>query len=661
MKPDEALARLSSLHGIFPEFKDMSGVTHRTLPDTQKALLRANGLEVSTPEHVRDALKQHEDAQAKAFAPGDVVVQAEQSAVIDIAHPAQWDVLAEADGAILAEGRAEDRIALPALPAGVHTLNLKGARHAQEVTLVAAPDRAPSVREQSGSERLWGVTAAFYGLRSDAGKSLADYDDLARFAGILGAKGAAFLGINPLHALGEAASDTISPYSPVHRGFLNTDHIALDQGEVPPSQEALIDYAAHRSRQRAALKAAYSAFLTSADDASLRAFENFCAQGGVWLRDFARFEALSAKHGPDARQWLSVADNSDDLPPDQLDYAMWAQWLADQQLADAQKRARSSGMPLGLYLDLAVGARLGGAEGWGDRSAVAQGVSLGAPPDHLSPAGQNWQLTALSPLRLKASRYEAFRFILRQNMRHAGVLRIDHALGLSRSFWLPEDGSPGGYIRQDFQVLMAIIAVEAQRAGTVIVGEDLGLVPDGFRKEMAGRGLYGYSVLQYEKDARGKLLPSARLRAQSLACFGTHDTPTLEGFWQGRDIAWWQKLGWIDDREAARAANRRAGEKRQLAQVPAPQPLPKRAGAGLRDSVHADLARSPAALVAVQLDDILSLQDAQNLPGTVDEHPNWRRMYPKTLSEIETGPELKKTAEIMAQSGRAMTCQRGKK
>jgi 4-alpha-glucanotransferase len=305
-----------------------------------------------------------------------------------------------------------------------------------------------------------------------------------------------------------------------------------------------------------------------------------------------------------------------------------------------------------------VGARLGGAESWGDDSCAAQGVSLGAPPDHLSPAGQNWQLSAFAPRKLQASRYKAFRQVLRQNMRHCGLLRIDHALGLSRSFWIPEDGSPGGYVRQPFAALLAIVALEAKRAGTVIVGEDLGLVPKGFREDMAARGLYGYSVMQYEKDGRGALLPVANLRAQSLACFGTHDTPTLAGFWAGRDIGWWERLGWITAEEAARAVNTRGTEKRALAGLSAPTPLPQVATTGLRDAVHTRLAESPAAMVAVQLDDILLSEEAQNLPGTVDEHPNWRRRYQKTLAEIAGGRDLRQTAALMARAGRAMKKQK---
>jgi 4-alpha-glucanotransferase len=423
---------------------------------------------------------------------------------------------------------------------------------------------------------------------------------------------------------------------------------AVDAGAAT----GLIDYAAHRAAHRPALETAFARFEAGATPAERQACDAFRAMGGQALLDFARFEALSESHGADSRKWPAETARAP-VAPERVAFHIWLQWRADRQLGAAQDSARGAGMALGLYLDLAVGPRLGGAETWGAASAAATGVSLGAPPDQLSPAGQNWQLAALSPNRLRAGRYAALRFVLRQNMRHCGLLRIDHALGLNRSFWLPEDGTPGGYIRQPFDALMAVIAIEAERAGCVVVGEDLGLVPEGFREDMARRGLYGYSVLQYEKDANGHFLPPEALRPQTLACFATHDTPTLAGFWQGRDIAWWERLGWVTQTEAARAMDGRQGEKRDLAGLAAPAPLPPRAGPGLRDTVHARLAQSPAALVAVQLDDILCIEEAQNLPGTVDEHPNWRRRCPQTLQEIETGPDLDKTASIMAHAGRA--------
>lgn len=652
MTADEALAQLAVQVGVLPEFKDMQGVLHQTTPPTQRAFLRANGFAADTGAEVSETYAALKAQVQRQYLKPDLVVETGLASQTGLAAPAQWQVLSEADNAVLAEGQADHILDLPPLPDGVHRLCLTGARGPQEVCLICAPVRVPRLRDMGCPEKTWGIMAALYGLRGTDHKELADYADLAACVAGLAGTGASFFGINPVHALGIAAIDTISPYSPTHRGFLNTDYVALSYANKPVQPRDLLDYAAHRDAHGPALKAAYERFVHSASTVEHAIFDTFCQAGGSRLGDFARFETLSETYGSDSRKWPSASENSEPLDPDGTAFHKWLQWQADVQMAAAQRGATTSGMSLGLYLDLAVGARVGGAESWGHAAATAPGVTLGAPPDHLSPAGQDWQLAASSPYKAQATCYDAFRFVLRQNMRHAGVLRIDHALGMNRSFWLPEDGSPGAYMKQPFQSLMAIIAIEATRAGTVIVGEDLGLVPPGFRAEMSERGLYGYSVLQYEKDAGGRFLPSEGLRSQSLACFGTHDTPTLAGFWHGEDIAWWEKLGWIDATEAARVTDTRFAEKRQLAAMPAPDPLPRKATSGIRDTIHTRLAESPAALVAVQLDDVLGVRDAQNLPGTIQEHPNWRRVYPETISEMINSPDLQKTANIMAHAGR---------
>ncbi len=630
----------------------MQGIRHKTLPPTQRALLRATGFAAETSDDVKETLATLQEDSRRQYLAQDLVVEKGCAAQSALAAPADWQVLSETDGSILAEGRGEKALKLPPLPDGVHRLCLSGALGDQEACVIAAPSRVPMLPDICGQDKTWGIMAALYGLRASASKTLASYADLATYIGGLAQSGAQFMGINPVHALGTAATDTISPYSPTHRGFLNSDYLDVGTASSGIVPVELLDYATHRTVQQPALQAAFDRFQQAASREERASFDVFCREGGARLDDFASYETRSETHGADSRLWCDAADAPAHINPERVMFHKWLQWQADRQMAAAQKSAKGAGMALGLYLDLAVGARVGGAESWGGTSVAAHGVTLGAPPDHLSPAGQDWQLAASSPHKARATRYEAFRFVLRQNMRHAGVLRIDHALGMNRSFWLPEDGSPGAYIKQPFQSLMAIIAIEAARAGTVIVGEDLGLVPQGFREEMATYGLYGYSVLQYEKDAEGRFLSADRLRPQSLACFGTHDTPTLAGFWHGEDIAWWEKLGWIDALEAARTTDRRAGEKRQLADLPAPASLPRTATSGLRDTVHARLARSPAALVAVQLDDILGLRVAQNLPGTIDEHPNWRRVYPQSIAEITSNQELKKTASIMAHAGR---------
>jgi 4-alpha-glucanotransferase len=309
-------------------------------------------------------------------------------------------------------------------------------------------------------------------------------------------------------------------------------------------------------------------------------------------------------------------------------------------------------MALGLYLDLAVGSRRGGAETWCETDTIAQGVSIGAPPDHLSPAGQKWNLAAFAPEKLFQNKYKAFRDTIAEAMRHAGVLRIDHVLGLNRSFWIPDDGSPGGYIRQPFEALLAIVAIEAERANTVVIGEDLGLVPKGFREALAARGLYSYSVLQYEKNHEGHYRDPATLREQSLACFGTHDTPTLKGFWKGRDIDWWRKLGWIDDGKSAELKAGREHEKANLLALDGLDYLDNPGFGNVSEHVHGLLAQSPAAMVAVQLDDILGQCEAQNLPGTIDEHPNWRRRCKLPLESFDGDARFSRLGRQMEQCGR---------
>lgn len=663
MTADQALAAVAAMFGIFPEFRDLEGVLRPTNPETQRALIRANGLSIDSENDLRDTLAALRADEAGRVLPHDVLVTSEQPTTMKCAQSLVWQITLEDEGDVFAEGKSDGGLHLPALPSGVHALRIECGSEVQRATLIAAPARTPSLREVSGCERTWGVVAALYGLQSERNNGLGDFEDLAHLGEILGAQGAGFLGINPVHALGWADAATISPYSPTHRGFVNTNHIALDRipdvpalGSLQQARNVFIDYAAFGAHHRAALRAAFETFESAASPETQRDLHEFTRAGGEALRDFALFETLSETLGSDWRVWpnqfQTPASARLSAASIETGFHIWLQWVATRQLCDAHFLCKNSGMPLGLYLDLAVGSRLDGAEAWGAADSLAHGVSLGAPPDQLSPAGQNWQLAAYAPRKLMAESYRPLRQILGQAMQNCGILRIDHALGMNRSYWIPENGAPGGYIRQPFQSLMAIISIEAQRAGTVIVGEDLGLVPEGFRETMASKGLYGYTVVQYEKNDDGKFRKASDLRPQSLACFGTHDTPTLTGFWEGDDIAWWRNLGWIDETEESKIMHRRQSEKADLmgTTIAGTQNLD---AADLAGRVHRDLATGATALVAVQLDDVIGVRDAQNLPGTIDEHPNWRRKTPYTLADIAQHYGLRDTAEVMKQAGRS--------
>jgi 4-alpha-glucanotransferase len=668
MTADAALADLARAHGILPGYTDMQGQPRPMARDTQLQFLRASGLELDGDRDILAALAAHRATEDGRLCPGEVILTAGRADTLPLSRPAAWRVELET-GAAGPEGRATDRIDLPPLPPGVHRLILGPEGALGAALLIVAPPVLPSVAERTGRDRAWGVTCALYGLRSGGNLGVGDYTDLGALARLLGGQGAAFLGINPLHDPGWMADHVISPYSPSHRGFLNTRHLSADcvpglegdaeaQGLIararqmaePARTATLVDHATARRLLRDLLEALYPIFCDRAAPTFQADFAAFRAERGEPLARYARFEVLSEIHGHDWRDWPEGAETAP--APDRLAFHAWLQWLADRQLAGAADAARGAGMALGLYLDLAVGARRGGAETWCERDAVATGVSIGAPPDHLSPEGQNWQLAAYAPSRLRATGYRAFREILRETLRHAGLLRIDHILGFNRSFWIPDGGGPGGYVRQPFEALLAITAIEAARAGVVVVGEDLGLVPEGFRETLAARGIYGYSVLQYEKDGKGRPRPPGALRRQTLACFGTHDTPTLRGYWTGHDIGLWQSMGWADDATARQARAAREAEKRALlAHAGAANGAgDARQVAGL---MHGLLADAPCQMVSVQLDDMLLVEEAQNLPGTVDAHPNWRRKSPSDLVGIAADPVLEDTARIMRGAGRA--------
>ncbi|GMG82635.1 4-alpha-glucanotransferase [Paralimibaculum aggregatum] len=679
MSGNESLDALAAAFGILPSFHDLSGEIRPTAPETKRALLRANGLAVDNDAMAAEALDQLRAERAARRHPEEIIVERGAAAPLPLAPGADWHLALEGRPGIAAEGRAAEGAMLPALPAGIHSLTASLGGRTEEIAVIAAPPACPSVAGATGRARIWGATAALYGLWSSRNRGLGDFEDLAAAAEAFGAHGADFLGINPVHNIGWSDTGTISPYSPSHRGFLNTAHVAADRipglPEAPAAGGAGVDagsdagdparetirYSEILPAQRARLEAGWHAFEAGAGASTRAAFEAGRAAGGAALSQFALYEALSETHGPDWRSWpaplrdpasAATAAAAAGLAG-RLRFHEWLQWLAAAQLSGAQARARRSGMALGLYLDLAVGSRRWAAETWCEQDAIAAGVAIGAPPDHLSPDGQNWQLAGYAPRKLAERRYAPLRRILSAAMRHAGVLRIDHVLGMNRSYWIPDDGSPGGYIGQPLAALLAVVAIEAERSGTVVIGEDLGLVPQGFRETLTARGLYGYSVLQYERDDSGTLRPAAALRPKSLVCFGTHDTPTLKGFWDGRDIDWWQRLGWIDEGGAEETRRRRAGDRQALLGLAGPA----EAGAApsfadARRSVHRALAVSPAEIVSVQIDDLCAQREAQNLPGTTDAHPNWQQRCGLPVERFAEGLGLDEIRRVMQEAGR---------
>jgi 4-alpha-glucanotransferase len=666
MTDQEILRQISDYFGILPSYCDFSGQERVTSDETRKAFLAANGVDVSSNAAIADAWYNLRTEADQRWFPTEVIIDAFQPQDMPFGLGAAWQVSRWDDMSIVTKGQAGDFIRLPPLQPDVYEMRIDVAGRTEHVRILAAPQQLPLLSEVVSNPKVWGMTAALYGLQSARSTAVGDFDDLGALCRVAGAKGAAFVGINPVHNMGYANTRAISPYSPSHRGFYNTDHIALDSipglelsdiarkavADIAPTfalikNADLVDYDSQKRYHRATLEVLYIAFKNEGTDSARNALDAYCSDRGAELERFARFEALCEVFGSDWRQWPEDSQNDQSAPSDRKSFHSWLQWISDHQLGRAQASARGVGMPLGLYLDLSVGSRHDGAESWCEQASIATGVSIGAPPDHLAPDGQNWDLAAFSPSKLEAAGYAPLRTVLAQTMRHAGGIRIDHVLGLNRSFWIPDNGSPGGYIRQPFESLLAVIKIEAYRTQTIVIGEDLGLVPDGFRETMRGHGFYGYSVLQYEKEPDGQFRNPKYGSAQMISCFGTHDTPTIRGYEIAHDIDWWEKLGSLDSATAAHLREARQGD------VEALKSLSDEGRSDIVQAVHRALASSAAEMICLQLDDILERPEAQNLPGTVDQHPNWRRRHSVRVGALGVDEGMVCAARLMKKYGRS--------
>ncbi|MBN2760291.1 MAG: 4-alpha-glucanotransferase [Rhodobacteraceae bacterium] len=599
--------------GLIWTYRDGAGRMQEAPKESREAVLAALGhgnVAAALPEEL-----QH--ATSRVVPVGEAVAGAQ----------GPWVLHLEAGDVIQGTGR------LPPLPMGYHSLAQEG----RVVHLLAAPQNLAL------PPRRWGVTLPLFALWDGQKAGMGSYPQLGTLAEGLAGQGAAFLGINPIHAGFPDDPMNYSPYAPSHRRRLNVLHI--DTGQALPESGDLVDYDRTIPAQRAALQAAYSDFTGSATfDAALR-------DGGAALEEFAIHQALSGVYGPYWSDWPAAFQTPDS--PEVRRFAQehaaavrfhaWAQWQAETQLADSHQRAKIAGMRFGLYLDIAVGTHPFGAETWAERSSFAQGVSLGAPPDLLGPSGQRWGLAPLRPDMLRATGYAAFAQTLRAQLRFCGLLRIDHILGLERSFWLP-DGLPGLYVSMPRDELLAVLRIEAARANAPVIGEDLGTIPDGLRDALADAGVMGCRVAMFERDWAGdqSFTPPESYTEAALASWGTHDLPTWEGWRKGRDIDWRAQLGELADEPAAHAA--------RAADVVAFDTL---AGGSDLAALHRHLAHSSSTLVAVQGEDLAGAVEQVNLPGTIFEHPNWRRRLPLPLSKLLECPDLERTGIIMAQAGRS--------
>ncbi len=599
---------------------------------------------------------------------------------------AELDRLAEAHGVAIAFKDEMGTMRFPSEAAKRHLLSALGVAAETDVdvrhSLAALETPSCYIPPWLEGGRAWGITCQLYSLRSARNWGMGDFEDLARLAEIAAPFGADFIGINPLHALYFADPRFFSPYTPSSRRFLNPLYIALDDEAAlsDPDREALraareaelIDYQAVARLKRKALEARFNAFqLGGSNPAEQRGgFETFRREQGERLENFALFEALSEamvakglscgwRNWPDDFKDLNSSAVRDfgDANSERILFHIWLQWMARQQLANAQQRALSAGMRIGLYLDLAVGVAPDGADTWCEPHTVLRGVRVGSPPDAFNAKGQDWGLAPISPLVLRNERGRMFGELLSDAIGPAGAIRIDHAMSLQRLYLIPDDldGTEATYVSYPFDDMLKAVAATSERTGAIIIGEDLGTVPANFREIMQANRVQGYRVLLFEREDAGDFRLPDSYQRDALACISTHDLPTLHGWWEGCDIDDREALGLLDPVSAAQDRAKRIADRKQLVAALAAsgvlpdhlgplargeEPLPAELTQDLAIAVSRFLAATPCRLVALQLEDLTGTRDRANLPGTTLEHPNWRRKARIVLEDLAQFPDF---------------------
>ena len=716
------IEKLAELVGFHRSYIDSFGKEVIARDDARQSLLNAMGYDLSDDDHIRASITALEKKSWRNLLPSVHIAKLEeQEHGFTIALPASLGAadikvtisqengevseqviaiasLNEQDRAHLADGVfVKYYLPVPALEQGYHQVTLTAGEQTQSCHLIFAPKTCYSPEEAS-EEKIWGYAAQLYSLKSDANYGMGDFGDLRNLVEKSAEQGASAIGLNPLHPLFQNNPAHRSPYSPTSRCFLNVLYIDVasaplidDCAEVKALVETqefkdkvafaksteLIDYPAVADIKYQLLERLYTEFLANGDKALVQEFAEFKTQSGEDLLRLTTFDALYEhfrKLDYNAYGWKSWPEayqniDSDEVAAFQQDHAerinyfAYLQWLAHRQLLSISDTAKEKGMPVGLYLDLAVGCDGNGVDVWSDHEVYVSGAAVGAPPDAMNVLGQDWGLTPINPVALQEQGYQPLVKALRSNMQYAGALRIDHILGLMRQYWVAPGmkADEGVYITFPLEAILRIIALESRRNDCVVIGEDLGTVPDGFGEIMAAAGLLSYKVLFFERWESGLFMRPEMYPSQSMVTVSTHDLPTLAGWWTGKDLEWRQNLKLYPNEQMGQdERNSRLGDRSQLVaalqdlNVVDGNNLPSQAPAQINDElmlgVQRFLAQAPSHIQLIPLEDALEIVEQVNIPGTIDEHPNWRQKLPVALEEFWQHRSVAALGETMRQA-----------
>ncbi|MDE2463013.1 MAG: 4-alpha-glucanotransferase [Alphaproteobacteria bacterium] len=691
MTHDDPLFRLSRRAGIFDDYWDVRGQRHPTSRQTAVAVLSALGIAAASADEIETSLRLLEEEDWRETLPPVAVFRQGDAASVPVVaedgrssgvfrlqleggEPRALSAhLEPTNETYVLDGRIcrRLRLGLPQLPCGYHRLLHDHDGGHAETVLIVAPGRCylPPALEQ---QRVFGITTQLYALRRPGNLGIGDFTDLDALISWSQQKGAAAVGLNPLHSLFPTQPDAVSPYSPNSRQFLNPLYLDVTRvqefatcGELrkhlssiatSETSAMMVDYEAVSRLKSKAFEMLYSAFsvLHRLQPANTRVqeYDAFVAERGEPLRRFALHATLCEQFATcDWTQWPAIYHDPASAAcrefsgrhTDRLHFHMYLQWQCEQQLKAAAGRARD--MAVGIYGDLAVSSSPDGADVWAGQTVFATAARIGAPPDPLAERGQEWGVVPMNPRALRRTAYRDVIALLRANMRHFGALRIDHAMELERLFWIPRGLPPGAgtYVAYPFADLAAIVALESVRNRCLVIGEDLGTVPEGFRETLNAQNIFSYRVLYFEEEG-GRYKAPAHYPQNAAACVSTHDLPTLRGFWEEHDIRDRQRAGQFADDEEMHAAQRerRKAKAALLAALAEAELLPQaepfdsmHLSVELAAALHQFLARAPCRLMMVQLDDLAGEKAQINMPGTTDSYPNWRRSIHQSLEELD--------------------------
>ena len=593
-------------------------------------------------------------------------------------------------------------VTLPfSLPLGYHDVTLSADNdQLGSSRIIVAPQACYTPSEIQQGKKTWGLSVQLYCVRSEKNWGIGDFSDLALLVEKAAAVGADFVGLNPIHALYPANPNACSPYGPSSRRWLNylyIDVTAVDGYESDPVQDIVnnetfkktleharnedyVDYEAVAHVKLTALKAVFDVYeekYLRNNTKQNKAFKAFIEAGGESLDMLATYDALQSDlhaQGKESWGWPVFPEAYKDYynpavekfkkaNKRQVKFYLFLQWIASQQLENASSKAIECGMTIGLYRDLAVGVSEGSAEIWGNKDLYCTDASVGAPPDILGPLGQNWGLPPMDPRKLYEQGYQPIIDLFASNMASSGSLRIDHVMALLRLWWVVkgDNAKDGGYVYYPVDDLLGILALESHRNQSLVIGEDLGTVPEEIRSKLADNGVYSYRVFFFEQAEDGGFFSPSHYPVQSMSTLTTHDMPTLIGYWHCLDLELGKDIGLYPTEEILQTlyTDRHKNKQAILDTLHGHGSVGHEVGRdvnytgmdkALNHGMQVHMAGGSSALLSLQLEDWLEMDKPVNVPGTFNEYPNWKRKLTENIESLFERKDINELAAKLTQS-----------